>query len=101
MSGSDEWLKELRRRWTEATVELVNAREAEQHLLDRRLPAFDPSEPQADALGPALGIEDIQETRQENQAAVQRIQEAVQRLVQCERAYFDALQASGSTSPQP
>ena len=100
MSGPDEWLKELRRSWTEATVELVNAREAEQQLLDRRLPVVDPSEPKADASGPALRIEDIQETQQEHQAAAKRIQEAEQRLVECKRAYFDALQESGSTSPQ-
>ncbi len=97
MTAAQEDLEKLRKLWTEAEIEWLNALEAEDEVMERTLPSARIAN-QGDALDSVTSMdpETLQKNLQEQQAVKERIIDAAQRLKESEKAYFHALDALNS-----
>lgn len=96
MAGKDERLKALRLQWTEATVELLNAQEAVQLIIDREALVYRPGWPGEEPVAVPKRPEDMETAIADHKAATQRVMQAELKLAECERAYFGAIQSTDS-----
>ena len=94
MPATQDNLERLRKLWTEAEIEWLNALEAEDEVMERTLPAARIAvEGDTRDTATSMDPETLQKNLQEQQAVKERIIEAAQRLKEREQAYFHALDA--------